>query len=751
MENTSGQAKIEHSEPSFPIPRERKRKRQPASSEVPRYNNEIKNESRSNSATFSLSEGQSIPSFVDVDDTMQGRVPIAPKAEKEQEGTQPPQPSLFSSPFSGGGLYCPEGDPSDSNSNHIRAETGEGSDGTSPKRPSGPDPLNFPTGKGNGNNGTISATAAQGSTVNATAAQGSTVSSSPHGFGEARRMKQPTLAVYGVVSDTAALRQEIAHRDAQVEELQEKLTRALRELSEQRAHLRAEEHQTKGLQARLGRFQHTLRAELRRAAVQGRHEARRQLHQRHFELGHVVAWQGGVRQMWMEGSVVCKLIHELEEVSRRRDAVEGLKKAAHHTVKQLLRQERDRDESTPGSEGFNALMEAQEELQLRSTEHAALTAMIGTIRQRQVELENEKKAFVKEVRRINDEDASEYVSHAAIGDGERYILMDLLGKGGFSEVWRAFDLAEGRYVACKIHHVNRDWPMATRLNYRRRAERELEIMRVLDHPRLTRLYDVFPLNNTVFVSVMEYSAGMDLDTYLKRYQQMREADARLILLQVVAALRYLSGLPSPVIHYDLKPANILLHSADPGVLDVKITDFGLSKIIAETREGPSDNPSIELTSQGTGTYWYLPPECFDTSSTPRISNKVDVWSVGVIFYQMLFGRRPFAEGESQRKIWQEKLIIESARTLNFPESPKVSEEAKELMTNCLAFNAGERYDVFQLSQHPYLFRTGRRSTKVRNTFSSAPSVDVTPSSGVNCSNNNNNGDSPALPNTVLVK
>lgn len=59
-------------------------------------------------------------------------------------------------------------------------------------------------------------------------------------------------------------------------------------------------------------------------------------------------------------------------------------------------------------------------------------------------------------------------------------------------------------------------------------------------------------------------------------------------------------------------------------------DFGLSKIIDETSEGTS----MELTSQGAGTYWYLPPECFVKGDSARISSKVDVWSAGIIFYQV---------------------------------------------------------------------------------------------------------------------
>ena len=77
---------------------------------------------------------------------------------------------------------------------------------------------------------------------------------------------------------------------------------------------------------------------------------------------------------------------------------------------------------------------------------------------------------------------------------------------------------------------------------------------------------------------------------------------------------------------------------------VKVTDFGLSKIM---EEGNTLMGGMELTSQGAGTYWYLPPECFELngSNPPRISNKVDVWSVGIILFQMLYGKRPFGEGE----------------------------------------------------------------------------------------------------------
>jgi hypothetical protein len=83
-------------------------------------------------------------------------------------------------------------------------------------------------------------------------------------------------------------------------------------------------------------------------------------------------------------------------------------------------------------------------------------------------------------------------------------------------------------------------------------------------------------------------------------------------------------------------------------------DFGLSKVVDE-----GHTQGVELTSQGAGTYWYLPPECFVVrpGGAPTISNKVDVWSVGVIFYQMLFGRRPFGHEQSQEQILRNEVCV----------------------------------------------------------------------------------------------
>ena len=105
---------------------------------------------------------------------------------------------------------------------------------------------------------------------------------------------------------------------------------------------------------------------------------------------------------------------------------------------------------------------------------------------------------------------------------------------------------------------------------------------------------------------------------------------------------------------------------------------------------------IHLTSVGVGTYWYLPPECFNFKSgrTPQISTKVDVWSIGVIYFQMLYNRKPFGNDMSQNEVFSQNVIL-NAHKVNFPNKPNISQESKEFIKNCLKYYQEDRYDVFE--------------------------------------------------------
>lgn len=115
---------------------------------------------------------------------------------------------------------------------------------------------------------------------------------------------------------------------------------------------------------------------------------------------------------------------------------------------------------------------------------------------------------------------------------------------------------------------------------------------------------------------------------------------------------------------------------------VKILDFGLCK------QMETDETKINLTSQGTGTYWYLPPETFRDGDA-EVSSKVDVWSLGVIFFELLYGKRPFGHGLSQNRIFHEQIIVREAKRIEFPsQTPlkyKVSDGAKSFIAACLKY------------------------------------------------------------------
>ncbi|KAG7279098.1 hypothetical protein CRUP_004041 [Coryphaenoides rupestris] len=272
------------------------------------------------------------------------------------------------------------------------------------------------------------------------------------------------------------------------------------------------------------------------------------------------------------------------------------------------------------------------------------------------------------------------------------------------EVYKAFDLTEQRYVAVKIHQLNKNWRDEKKENYHKHACREYRIHKELDHPRIVRLYDYFSLDTDSFCTVLEYCEGNDLDFYLKQHKLMSEKEGRSIIMQIVNALKYLNEIRPPIIHYDLKPGNILLVNGT-ACGEIKITDFGL----------------------------YLPPECFVVGKEPpKISSKVDVWSVGVIFYQCLYGRKPFGHNQSQQDILQENTILK-ATEVQFPPKPVVTPEAKAFIKRCLVYRKEDRIDVHQLASDLFLMPHIRKS--VASGGGSGPAVASTSSSSNSSASN----------------
>ena len=268
----------------------------------------------------------------------------------------------------------------------------------------------------------------------------------------------------------------------------------------------------------------------------------------------------------------------------------------------------------------------------------------------------------------------------------RYQILELIGKGGYSEVYKAYDTYDHKFIACKLIQLNENWPQEIKQSYIKHTIRENLILQNLNHKKIVKLYDTLEINDNSFCNILEYCSGPDLSLYIRKNGgSISEQIAKIIITQILQALIYLNNLTKKIIHYDLKPENILFDSD----LNIKITDFGLAKIIEPNTE------FVQLTSQGVGTYWYLPPECFEENKNIEINSKVDIWSLGVILYEIIFNKKPFGHGcSSQKKLVKDK-IIQNAYSVEFPENPEISEKCKDFIQNCLKYKQSERYDAFQ--------------------------------------------------------
>ncbi|CAN8066507.1 unnamed protein product [Agarophyton chilense] len=448
------------------------------------------------------------------------------------------------------------------------------------------------------------------------------------------------------------------------------------------------------------RTKEELRSVLISLASHERREAARKASDDGERLGKPVVQRTrtSIHEAWQDGYEWKQIQNDLESIQDEKENLEKRKKELTKRRSQLQKKENAQGEEMPPpppvhktNVPFEDTVEYCQEMEdvcrvqmlvLKKQEALLFDMRQSMLKQRDI--------LIREMRRQSDERDSKFSQFPVLN--ERYQLLNLLGRGGFSEVFKAYDLRNGAYVACKIHQLASNWKEEKKRSFIRHAMREYDIHKSLKHPRVVQLIDIFEIDENTFCTVLEYCEGSDLDSHLRAHKTLPEKEARSIVAQVCSGLLYLAEQDRRIIHYDLKPGNILLHKGE-----VQITDFGLSKIMTE---GSSTVDVMELTSQGAGTMWYLPPECFDTGADARISVKVDVWSAGVILFQMLYGRKPFGHDQTQEKMFREKTV--QHQELQFPPKPQVSDLAKDFMTKCLTRKASLRPDVRQALMHPFL-------------------------------------------------
>ena len=400
-----------------------------------------------------------------------------------------------------------------------------------------------------------------------------------------------------------------------------------------------------------------------------------------------------VQEVWENGSAILDIQKKYKELLRQKESIESFRKALKRRLPLPGQSLPERMDTMKGACPDLGPIHPDDWL----VQEEALKARLAAIRREEdslksegQRLELEKNMHIREIKRLRDEESSRFGDHPILHG--RYLLLELLGKGGFSEVFKSLDLKEFRHVAVKIHQLSSQWSESKKASYVKHSVREYHIHKQLHHPRIVSLLDIFEIDNNTFATVLEYCSGGDLEGYAKMHETLPEREAKSITAQVLSGLCYLNVKPRSFIHYDLKPANILFDA----IGQCKITDFGLSKVVDE-----GHTQGMELTSQGAGTYWYLPPECFDINKTPLISNKVDVWSVGVILYQMLYGKRPFGHELSQEQILRNEVML-NAREVQFPSKPSVSPDCKDFIRKCLSYRQEDRLDVHGAAAHPFL-------------------------------------------------
>ncbi len=259
-------------------------------------------------------------------------------------------------------------------------------------------------------------------------------------------------------------------------------------------------------------------------------------------------------------------------------------------------------------------------------------------------------------------------------DVGRYHIIEQLGQGGMATVYRAYDTRLEREVALKFIRREEIGPAYLDQLFKR-FEREAKALAQLSHPNIVKVYDYGEFEGVPYL-VMEYLPGGTLKQRMGH--PMLAADAARLLLPMARALAYAHR--ENLIHRDVKPANILItRSGEP-----MLTDFGIAKILSG--EG---GVTLTGTGVGLGTPDYMAPEQWTNQVVPQ----TDIYALGLVFYEMVTGRRPFT-ADTPAAVLLKQMQDALPRPRSFVAD--LPEEAEQLLYKALAKDPKERYATMDL-------------------------------------------------------
>ena len=260
---------------------------------------------------------------------------------------------------------------------------------------------------------------------------------------------------------------------------------------------------------------------------------------------------------------------------------------------------------------------------------------------------------------------------------EYYEFKERLGTGKFSDVYAAIELQTDFRWAIKIVDKKR-------LNEAEREmlRSEIAIMKLLNHPNVVEMKEVFEDKNKMYV-VMELIEGGELFDRIRRKKVFSEFMAYNITRQLLEIVKYLHDVG--IVHRDIKPENILL-SDDSEIPTIKLADFGLSQLV-----GPNDCLFVPC-----GTLGYVAPEVLQQLPYGK---QVDMWSLGAVIYLMLRGKLPF---DSKDKLALMAQTIECAVDVTGPYWSKYTEYSRDFVLKLLAKDPADRLTSHQALLHPWI-------------------------------------------------